>query len=79
MPRGWRGPEKMTAAVPVVCGRRPAALEDERFRSLLSPGRMEVVHREERDGRFSFTLTVRHRWFGELIHQVAFFRDAPAP
>lgn len=43
----------------------------------LTPGGIEVVHREERDGRFSFTLTVTHRWFGELIHQIAFFRDAP--
>jgi hypothetical protein len=42
----------------------------------VTPGLIEVVHREERDGRFSFTLTVTHRWFGELIHQVAFFRDA---
>jgi hypothetical protein len=43
----------------------------------LTPGRMEVVHREERDGRFSFTLTVTHPWFGKLIQQIAFFRDAP--
>jgi hypothetical protein len=43
----------------------------------LTPGMLEVVHREERDGRFSFTLSVTHRWFGQLIHQVAFFRDAP--
>jgi hypothetical protein len=42
-----------------------------------TPGLIEVVHREERDGRFSFTLTVTHPWFGELIHQIAFFRDAP--
>lgn len=42
----------------------------------LTPGRIEVVHREERAGRFSFTLTVTHPWFGETIHQVAFFRDA---
>ena len=41
----------------------------------LTPGRIEVVHREERAGRFSFTLTVFHPWFGETIHQVAFFRD----
>lgn len=41
----------------------------------LTPGRLEVVHREERDGRFSFTLTVRHRLFGEIIRQIAFFRD----
>jgi hypothetical protein len=45
----------------------------------LTPGQIEVVHREERDGRFSFTLTVTHRVFGELIRQVAFFRDATLP
>jgi hypothetical protein len=41
----------------------------------LTPGEIEVMHREERDGRFSFTLTVRHRLFGEIIRQIAFFRD----
>lgn len=41
----------------------------------LTPGRIEVIHREEREGRFSFTLNVRHALFGETIHQVAFFRD----
>lgn len=41
----------------------------------LTPGRIEVIHREERDGRFSFTLIVTHPWFGEMIHQTAFFRD----
>lgn len=45
--------------------------------SLLMPGRMEIVHREERDGHFSFTLTVTHPLFGEMIRQVAFFRDPP--
>lgn len=42
----------------------------------LTPGRIEVSHREERAGRFSFTLAVTHPWFGETIHQVGFFRDA---
>lgn len=46
-----------------------------KFPWLLSPGRLEVVHREEREGRFSFTLTVRHPVFGEAIRQVAFFKD----
>jgi hypothetical protein len=46
-----------------------------RFPWLLSPGRLEVVHREERDGLFSFTLTVRHSLFGTAVQQVAFFRD----
>lgn len=41
----------------------------------LTPGCIEVVHREERAGRFSFTLTVTHPWFGETMHQVGFFRD----
>ena len=40
----------------------------------LSPGRLEVVHREERDGYFSFTLTITHALFGEVVHQVAFFK-----
>jgi len=49
-----------------------------RFRipAWLTPGRMEIMHREERTGRFSFTLTVTHALFGETIRQVAFFRDA---
>lgn len=42
----------------------------------LTPGRIAVTHREERAGRFSFTLIVKHPWFGEVIRQVAFFRDA---
>lgn len=46
-----------------------------RFPEWLSPGLVEVVHREERDGRFSFTLTLTHPWFGEALRQVAFFRD----
>lgn len=41
----------------------------------LMPGRLEVRHREERAGRFSFTLTLTHPWFGVLIEQVAFFED----
>ena len=42
----------------------------------LTPGRIAVIHREERAGRFSFTLIVTHPWFGETVRQVAFFRDA---
>ena len=30
------------------------------------PGRIEIAHREERDGHFSFTLSVTHRLFGEM-------------
>jgi hypothetical protein len=46
--------------------------------ALLMPGRMEIVHREERGGHFSFTLTVTHPWFGAMIRQVAFFHDPPS-
>ena len=42
----------------------------------LTPGAITVRHREERSGRFSFTLSVVHPLFGCLIHQVAYFRDA---
>lgn len=42
----------------------------------LTPGDIVVEHREEREGRFSFTLSVLHPWFGRILHQVAFFRDA---
>ncbi len=41
----------------------------------LTPGCMEIRHREEGAGRFSFTLTVTHPWCGRVIHQVASFRD----
>lgn len=47
-----------------------------RIPHLLTPGRIEVLHREERAGQFSFTLNVDHPWFGRIIQQVAFFRDA---
>ncbi|HEY4644889.1 MAG TPA: DUF4166 domain-containing protein [Steroidobacteraceae bacterium] len=48
-----------------------------RVPSMLSPGRLEVVHREERDGCFSFTLTIHHPLFGEVVRQAAFFKDGP--
>lgn len=41
----------------------------------LTPGVVEVRHREERDGRFSFTLTITHPWFGRLVEQIAYFVD----
>jgi Domain of unknown function (DUF4166) len=44
----------------------------------LTPGTIEVVHREECDGAFSFTLSVTHPWCGVIVRQVAFFRDRPA-
>jgi len=42
---------------------------------LLEPGAMEIVHRDEGDGAFLFTLLLRHRRLGVLIRQVARFRD----
>ncbi len=42
----------------------------------LDPGVMEIVHRDEGDGAFQFTLVLRHRWLGDLIRQTALFRDA---
>jgi Domain of unknown function (DUF4166) len=42
----------------------------------LTPGQVEVRHREERHGCFSFELSVVHPWFGRIIHQVAYFQDA---
>ncbi len=42
----------------------------------LTPGRMEIRHREEHAGHFSFTLTVVHPFCGRILHQVASFRDA---
>jgi Domain of unknown function (DUF4166) len=42
----------------------------------LTPGYLEVRHREERYGRFSFELSTTHPWFGRIIHQVAYFDDA---
>ena len=53
------------------CGRVRLCIPD-----WLTPGRISVIHREERSGRFSFTLIVTHAWFGETIRQVGFFRDA---
>jgi len=52
------------------CGRL-----DVRIPAILTPGDIVVEHREERHGRFSFTLSVMHPWFGRILHQVAFFRD----
>jgi hypothetical protein len=43
---------------------------------LLEPGAMEVVHTDEGDGAFLFTLALRHRVLGTLVRQTARFRDA---
>lgn len=41
----------------------------------LTPGVIEVIHREESRGQFSFSLSVTHVWAGDVIHQIAFFRE----
>jgi Domain of unknown function (DUF4166) len=41
----------------------------------LTPGIIEVIHREEAQGRFSFSLSVTHVWAGRIIDQIAFFRE----
>ena len=41
----------------------------------LTPGVIEVIHREESDGQFSFSLSVTHLWAGHVIDQIAFFRE----
>jgi hypothetical protein len=42
---------------------------------VLEPGAMEIVHSDEGQGAFLFTLRLRHRWFGDLLMQTARFRD----
>jgi hypothetical protein len=41
----------------------------------MTPGVIEVVHREETSGQFSFSLSVTHSWAGPVIDQIAFFRE----
>lgn len=47
-----------------------------RLPSWLSPGEMTVSHAERSDGRFAFTLEVRHPYFGLMIRQLAAFRES---
>lgn len=44
--------------------------------AILTPGAMEIVHRDEGGGTFLFTLTLAHPRLGVLIRQVARFREA---
>jgi hypothetical protein len=44
----------------------------------LCPGVLTVVHTEERDGWFSFAMSLDHPRLGRLIYQLARFRDDPA-
>jgi hypothetical protein len=46
-----------------------------RLPRLLEPGRMEVTHREEGGGTFSFRLRLTHPLLGPMVHQLAYFRD----
>lgn len=45
------------------------------FPRWLEPGAMEIVHRDEGEGAFCFTLTLRHAWLGVLVRQAARFWD----
>lgn len=46
-----------------------------RIPRLLEPGRISVVHHEIGEGRFSFTLEVRHPLLGLMLRQHAIFRE----
>jgi hypothetical protein len=41
----------------------------------LAPGGMEITHREEGGGTFSFRLALTHPLLGTLVHQLAYFED----
>ena len=41
----------------------------------LSPGRMQIEHRDDGLAAFAFSLLLTHPLLGELVHQVAIFRD----
>lgn len=49
-----------------------------RLPRLLSPGALEVGHRDLGGGAFVFSLALRHRLFGEMISQDALFEEAMA-
>lgn len=41
----------------------------------LTPGRAEIRHEDLGDGRFRFTLTFDHPWFGRTVEQEGIFSD----
>ena len=41
--------------------------------ALLSPGQTHVIHADRGNGRFSFTMTVRHPLYGETFFQDGWF------
>ncbi len=47
-----------------------------RLPRLLSPGALVIGHHDLGDGQFAFTLSLKHRVFGEMIAQDAVFQDA---
>jgi len=46
-----------------------------RWPKALEPGRMEITHREEGGGMFSFRLALTHPFLGPLVQQLAYFHD----
>jgi hypothetical protein len=44
----------------------------------IGPGALRIDHVDRGLGRFDFVLTLRHRLFGEMIHQIGTFGDAGA-
>lgn len=46
-----------------------------RLPAWLGPGRLDIDHEDRGAGRFSFTLTLRHRLFGLLMRQHSLFAD----
>ncbi|HEV8333542.1 MAG TPA: DUF4166 domain-containing protein [Steroidobacteraceae bacterium] len=45
----------------------------------LPPGITHVQHIDLGDGTFRFTMSVRHRWLGEVFHQTGRFADVELP
>lgn len=46
-----------------------------RLPAWLCPGALTIDHIDQGGGAFLFVLTLHHRWFGEVMHQVGRFRD----
>lgn len=53
-----------------ACGRRI------KFPRWLEPGRTVVRHIDQGEGRFLFSLELRHPWLGELVYHEGLFEDA---
>lgn len=49
-----------------------------RLPAWIGPGRLTIDHSDCGAGQFAFTLTLRHRLLGELMHQHSLFADQPA-